>query len=121
MRLNAKGMEVFNKWHKIYCDELEKIRKETNNPNYEEGWCIIEDTDHVKTRDDVIGILIFGDDDNAIYHILECIDMGLFKPDENYYWNVELTCRQLIKRLIPYYDMAESEVNELKWVGEDDE
>ena len=105
MTLNAKGMEIFNIWERKYYDELERIRKETNDPDYEEGWCII---DYPETLEDEIGILIFGDDDNAIYHIIECVDTGVFKsPDEE--WLFGKSCREMVELLKPYFDIDDDE------------
>lgn len=105
MRMNEKGWEIYNVWERKYYDELERIRKETNNPDYMEGWCII---DYPESLEDEIGILIFGDDDNAIYHIIDCVESGMFKsPDDE--WMFGKSCREMVELLKPYYDIADDE------------
>jgi hypothetical protein len=61
--MNKEGQKLFNKWEKVYESELNKLRKEMNDEDYIEGWCIIDDYEHVKTIEDEVGLLIFGYDD----------------------------------------------------------
>lgn len=104
MKLNAKGMEIYKVWERKYYDELDRIRKETNDLDYEEGWCIV---DNPKTLDDEIGILIFGYDDNAICHILDCVEMEMFTPDEE--WMFGKSCREMVELLKPYFNIKDDE------------
>lgn len=115
MKLNAKGMEIYKVWERKYYDELERLRKETGDPEYEDGWCII---DNPQTLEDEIGILIFGDNDNAIYHIMNCVDGGMFKsPDEE--WMFGKSCREMVELLKPYFDIDDKD--DLDWYEEDEE
>ena len=79
MKLNKSGWELYSKWQDIYFDELNKQRAELNEPDYIEGWCIIDDDEHCPTIDDYVGLAVYGDDDDAIYHILEN-----YRPDDHY-------------------------------------
>lgn len=118
MKLNAKGWKIFDKWDGIYADELERLRKEKNDSDYIEGWCIIDDDDHVKTIDDAIGISIFGDDDYAIYHIMDCVEVYHYfeSPDEE--WRCGISCREMVKLLTPYFDFDEDD--DITWKDKKD-
>lgn len=110
MRLNKAGMKIFDKWEHIYLDELTKQREQRGDPDYEEGWCIIDDADHVKTEEDAIGIAIFGDDDNAIYHIMDYVERYVGIDEE---WACGVTARQMVERLTPYFEMTDGEQKEI--------
>ena len=60
MKLNAKGIELYNKWETIYYAELDKLRKKYNDPDYFEGWCIIDNFEHIKTLEDEVGLFVLG-------------------------------------------------------------
>lgn len=107
MKLNAKGMELFDKWEHIYFEELEKQREQRGDEDYFEGWCIIDDFDHIHDINDEIGLLIFGYDDNAIYHVLGCIDDKMVRSDE--VWAFNTTSAQLVEMMKPYFDIDEQE------------
>lgn len=110
MKLNAKGMELFDKWEHIYWDEVTKQREQTGDPDWIEGWCIIDDADHCKTIEDCIGVAVFGDDDDAIYHILDN-----FLPHEHYAYGY--TAEQVVEMLKPYFDIGDDE--DLSWAREE--
>ena len=74
---------IYNEWETKYHNELKRLQKEKNNPNYFEGWCIIENDGFVKTLDDVIGLIIFGYDDNALGIIDEWIED--YGEDDTYF------------------------------------
>lgn len=59
-KLTKQGWEKFHEWEKIYDAELKRLQEELNDPDYFEGWCMINNYDFVKTLDDEVGILIFG-------------------------------------------------------------
>lgn len=95
MKLTEKGMEIFRKWESVYFAELEKLRKENNDPDFCEGWCIIDDADHIDTIEDEIGLLIFGYDDHVIDHLKEYIeDYG----DDEYFCG--FTAQEIIDTII---------------------
>lgn len=110
MKLNAKGLELYDKWEHIYYDELTKQREQRGDPDWIEGWCIIDDGDHCKTIEDCVGLAIFGDDDYAIYHILD-----YFHPKEHYAYGY--TAEQVVEMMKPYFDIGDDEV--LSWNREE--
>ena len=103
MKLNEKGKALADKWYGIYRDEIHKIREETNDPGYDEGWCVIDDYDHIRSVEDECGVLLQGYDDNAFYMVLET---GI-KLDEK--WNKFCTTRELLLELAKYMDMEDDE------------
>lgn len=70
-KLNYAGVELYQAWEREYYHELDRLRKELNNPEYEEGWSIIDDCDYVKTVSDEVGLLVFGYDDNLMWFLNE--------------------------------------------------
>jgi hypothetical protein len=107
MKLNAKGMELYDKWEHIYVEELTKQREQRGDQEWCDGWCIIDDYDHIHDINDEIGLLIFGYDDYAIYHVLECIDDKFVRADE--IWGFDTTSAQLVELMKPYFDIDENE------------
>ena len=95
---NAEGKRLDKKFHSYYVSELEKLRKERNDPDYTEGWCIIDTSEYVKTLEDVCGILIYGDDDNAFNHLDEFIET--YGEDEIY--DLGFTAREVRNELEKY-------------------
>lgn len=65
-KLNKAGRKLFNEWDRKYRAELARLQKELNDPEYTEGWCIIDNYDYVKTVSDEVGLLVFGYDDNLM-------------------------------------------------------
>ena len=108
MKLNNEGMTIFNKWEEIYQRELEEERKLRNDPEWCEGWSIIEDERYVYDAETALGILIFGDDDSAIYHIMQCVEENFFNGYDDV-WAFGKTCREMIIDLLPYFDVCEEE------------
>ena len=107
MKLNKKGMELFDTWRDKYYGELERMRKETGDPDWIEGWCIIDTPEYEHDINDVIGVMIFGDDDDAIYHILEN-----FSAKEEYAFGY--TAAEVVEMMKPYFDINEDE-DDLTW------
>lgn len=103
--MNAKGWELFKKWEAIYEKELQLLREEMNDPEYEEGWSIIDDYDFVKTIDDEIGLLVFGYDDGIDYYFDFWEQHGGLNEvcftdiDGNDY-----TFAEVKERIVPYYE-----------------
>jgi len=103
MKLNSKGWDLFNKWSKIYDKALQMEIAERGERDAEYGWYIIEDHGFVNNADDEVGILVYGDDDNAIYHIIENTN----NPDDE--WAFGVTSRQMVERLLPYFDLDDDD------------
>ena len=97
--LTTKGNELFNKFHEYYYEELECLRKEYNDPEYTEGWCIIDTPKYVKTLEDICGVLIYGEDENAIGHVELFIET--WGEDEVY--NLGYTGKEVLNELARYY------------------
>lgn len=73
-KMKKNAMPIYDKWEEKYWNELERLKKEYNKPDYHEGWCIIENNTFVKALDDAVGLFIFGYDDNALGTIDEWIE-----------------------------------------------
>lgn len=97
--LTDEGKRLYYKFEKYYCDELEKLRKEKNDPEYCEGWCIIDNSDYVKTLEDVCGILIYGDDEFAFDHLDDFIKYN----GEDDIYDLGYTAKEVKEALKKYY------------------
>ena len=100
--MNKKGFELYKKWEAIYYKELERLQKE--DPDFEEGWCIIDNDNFVKTADDLVGLLLFGYDDNIFNVIDEWKKYDLVGGTDRLYDNIDLTVDELAERLKEYFD-----------------
>ena len=69
--LNDLGNALYSKWEEIYIAENDRLGGNYAEGNIVEGWCIIDTDDHIKNIEDEIGLLVFGYDDSAIYHLEE--------------------------------------------------
>lgn len=107
--LNEKGMELYNRMEENYCKELARLQEEKNDPNYEEGWTIIDNEDYVKTFEDEIALLIYGYVD-YIFDVIDdwyrCYgnDLRFFEFDGKYYsvadfFNESRTCYTFTDKL----------------------
>lgn len=75
-KLNKAGCKLFNEWDRKYRAELARLQKELNDPEYTEGWCIIDNYDYVKTVSDEVGLLVYGYDDCLMAMFDEWRGMG---------------------------------------------
>lgn len=100
MKLNKKGMELFDKWLGIWEKEAERL--EAEEPTADTGWGCLENDSFEKTIDDYIGIAILGDDDGAIYHILDN-----YEPTEIYAFGY--TADQVVEMMKQYFDIDEDD------------
>ena len=105
MKLNAKGNELYDIWWKNYCKENDNLGGDSANHDFVEGWCIIDNTEYVKTLTDECGLLIFGYDTNAIYTVEEWIeDWGaddVIFTDTN---GNDYTCAEIKEELLKYFE-----------------
>lgn len=83
VRMKDSAKLIYDKWETKYWNELKRLKKEYNEPDYHEGWCIIDNDDFIKTLDDVVGLFIFGYDDNALGTIDEWIE--IYGENDTYY------------------------------------
>lgn len=63
--LNERGMEIWEKWEQIYTQELERLREEKNDPEYTEGWCIIDSYEFAPDIEDEAQLLVWAYDGNV--------------------------------------------------------
>lgn len=75
MQMKDNASPIFDKWANIYYQENDKLGGDSQNNDFVEGWCIIEDKAHVKALDDAVGLLIFGYDDNALSTVDDWIEI----------------------------------------------
>lgn len=59
-RLTEKGWAAYNRANAVYEAEIQKLRDEFHDPDYMEGWSIIDDYEHIHNVDEEIDLLIFG-------------------------------------------------------------
>lgn len=57
--MNEKGLAVWEKWEQIYGDALQKLQEERNDPDYTEGWCIIDTYEYVPEIEDEAQLLVW--------------------------------------------------------------
>jgi len=100
MKLNIKGTELYDKWMDIWDKEVERIWKE--EPHLDPGWYCIDNDSFVKNIEDQIGIALVGDDDDAIYHILEW-----YRPNDPYAFGY--TAAEVVEMMKPYFDIDPDE------------
>lgn len=84
MQMKDNAWTLFDKWASIYNQENDKLGGNSQNNEFVKGWSIIEDTAHVKTLDDAVGLLIFGYDDNALSTVDEWIGTDKDGEDAEY-------------------------------------
>lgn len=108
MKLNKKGLEIYNIWEKKYREENNRLGGDYENGDIVEGWCIIDTQEHVKTLTDICGLLVLGYDDSAVYHMEEYIDM--YGENEEYFTDhtgKAYTAAQVLQELSKYYETEE--------------
>lgn len=104
-KLNARGWELYKKWEQIYEDELHRLQAEKNDPDFTEGWCIIDTYDFVKTVEDEVGLLVFGYDEGIGAYFGFWEEHG--GDDDICFRDVEgreYTFAEVEKLVVPYYD-----------------
>ena len=104
MKLNKKGWELFDEWESKYWNELERLKKEKNNPNYHEGWCIIENDDFVKTPEDLVGLYLFGYDEHIFDIIDEWKETFELSGSDNVWDGIDMTFGEFEKEMKKYFD-----------------
>lgn len=75
MKLNRAGLKLYDVWQEKYFKENDRLGGNSAEGEFVDGWCIIDNSDFIKSITDDCGLMIFGYDENAIDHIAECIDM----------------------------------------------
>lgn len=104
MKMNSKGEELYNIWAKKYADENDRLGGDSENGYFIEGWCIIENSNFVKTEQDVVGLYLYGYDE----HIFGIIDEwkecnGMLGTDK--VWNgFDMTIDEFEKEMEKYFE-----------------
>lgn len=104
--MNELGKALYNKWDRIYRGELQRIRAERNDPEYIEGWCIIDNYDFVKTLEDEVGLLIFGYDD-GLPQMFENQWPKIYREDEYFFTDIngkDYTLKEVKEKCKLYFD-----------------
>lgn len=107
MKFNAKGIELRDRWFRIWeaCEALEIALK--GEEKAEHGTSAIENYVSFKTLEDEIGYDFATYQENAIEHIFECLG-GNFNLSDIYCLNT-FNCRDVILAMTKYFDMSEEE------------
>lgn len=74
MKLNKKGLELYELWFQNYRTENNRLGGDYDNGDIIEGWCIIDNYEWTKTLTDECGLWVFGYDDSAVYVVDEYIE-----------------------------------------------
>lgn len=70
MKLNEKGIELCDIWTKKYADENDRLGGNSKEGDFVEGWCIIDNDEHIKTITDECGLLLFAYEED-VFNILD--------------------------------------------------
>lgn len=108
-KLTEKGIAERDRMEQKYYAELGVLRKEKNDPEYLEGWCIIDTDKYIKTLDDEIALLVYGYDDDVLDTISEWNDLYGDEPIYEEYTPKDLISIISRRGLVQYVD-KESEV-----------
>ena len=104
-KLNAKGWELYKEWERIYEDELHRLQDEMHDPDFVEGWCIIDDYRFVKTVEDQVGLLVFGYDEGVGAYFDFWTEHG--GENEICFTDIngkDYTFAEVEKLVVPYYE-----------------
>lgn len=100
--LTRKGKLLYLGFEENYENELRRLREIKDDPDYTDGWCIIDDSRYVKTLEDVCGILLFGEGEHAIDHVKEFIR---FNGDNDIY-DLGYTAKTVLRKLQTYFTVS---------------
>ena len=103
MSMNAKGQELYDKWNAIYFKENNRLGGNSERGDFIEGWCIIENENFVKTPEDIIGLYLFGYDDDIFYMIEEWKKNGI-KEKDNLWEGINFTLKDFEEEIENYFD-----------------
>ena len=70
VKLNDLGKELYEVWWNNYCKENDKLGGNSAEGDFVEGWCIIDNSDYLKTIEDECGLLLFAYEE----HVLDTLD-----------------------------------------------
>lgn len=104
MKLNNLGKKIYDEWYEKYCAENDRLGGNSSCGDFVDGWCIIDNIDYIKTKDDAVGLMIFGYDGYALDVVNEWIDDEFVKYDSKVYDYMNFTFAELIEELKKYYE-----------------
>ena len=100
--MNDKGNAAFARIMRMYYDELTAERKKRNEPDWNEGWSIIDDADHIKTLEDEAALLIFAYDSKAVSVLEEWMSLCHEAPCDRI-GNLPWTYEEVINCIDSFY------------------
>ena len=104
MKLNEKGWELYNIWAQKYVDENDRLGGNYENGDIVEGWCIIENSDFVKTPEDLVGLYLFGYDEQ-IFNIIDEWKEHNEALGTNRVWDeIDMTIDEFEKEMEKYFE-----------------
>lgn len=69
-RLTSKGEEAYNRMWKMHHEEVARQVRIYGDENAEHGWSIIDDYDHIHNIDDQIDLLIYTEEEDVLYSLV---------------------------------------------------
>lgn len=69
-RLTSKGEEAYNRMWKMHHEEVARQVRIYGEENAEHGWSIIDDYDHIHNIDDQIDLLIYTEEEDVLYSLV---------------------------------------------------
>jgi hypothetical protein len=99
MKLNEKGIELYDIWAKKYADENDRLGGNSEKGDFVEGWCIIDNFNYIKNITDECGLLIFGYNEGALDTVEEWIEDG-----DSEIGNLGFTYTDVRNELLKYFE-----------------
>ena len=114
MKFNKQGEAIQRKWFDIWDKAVELEVAEKGEARAEYGSSAIEMHGFINSADDEMGYLFAEDQECAIDHILDCCfadEQGTLRGwlKLNDEWAFGVSCRDMILKMMPYFDMTEEE------------
>lgn len=106
MKLTNEGVALNNEWYEKYCHENDKLGGNSAEGDFVDGWCIIDNSDYVKTLMDVCGLFIFGYDTSFNYTAVDMVDELIeeYGADDGAY---DFTYAEIKAELLKYYTVED--------------
>lgn len=97
--LTEEGWKAYARMERNYYTELAELRCERNEPDYCEGWCIIDNFKYIKNIDDEVDLLIFGYAEDVYGVIADWVNTMGEDLDEPYWKGADFTLRDVCNRI----------------------
>ena len=116
MKLNAKGMELYNKWQKIWDEATRLSVEEHGEKNAEYGWSSIEDYGFVNNIEDEVGLMVAVYYDTTPWDIMDLAESHHSTKDDEFTFGT--TYGEFLAMLKPYFVFKDGEAEEIdKWIA----